>query len=124
MTSEKQVPNVLKIAISSLNTVYLELEQLLLQKQDEEKREDLMEEMQKQHAATTVFDESATMWLQRTRIEKAASIVSAPCRLRSTIAQHLSSQLKSKGMQSNSTSTSSSFSSRKVVAKKRLHAYN
>ena len=119
MTSEKRAPSMLKSVISSLNSVYSELERLSLQEQNEEKRKGLMETMQKQHAAKTVFDESATAWLQRTGIEKAASIVSAPRTLRSNIARS-SSQLKSKGMRSNSTSTSSSFSSAKVVAKEEV----
>ena len=120
MTSEKRVPSTLKSVISPLNSVYLELEQLSLQKQDEEKRKGLMEAMQK-HAAKTVYDERATASLQRTGIEKAASIVSAPRTLRSNIARS-SSQLKSKGMRSNSTSTSSKLSFRfaKVVAKEEV----
>ena len=89
-----------------------------LQEQDEEKRKGLMEAMQK-HAAKTVYDERATASLQRTRIEKAASIVSAPRTLRSNIARS-SSQLKSKGMRSNSTSTSSSFRFAKVFAKEEV----
>ena len=38
MTSEKRSSSVLKSFISSLNSVYLELERLSLQEQDEEKR--------------------------------------------------------------------------------------
>ena len=56
MTSEKRVPSTLKSVISPLNSVYSELEQLSLQEQDEEKRKSLMEAMQKQHAAKTVYD--------------------------------------------------------------------
>ena len=114
MTSEKRVPSTLKSVISPLNSVYSELERLSLEKQDEEKRKGLMEAMQKQHAAKTVFDERATASLQRTGIEKAA-----PRTLRSNIARS-SSQLKSKGMRSNSTSTSSSFRFAKVVAKEEV----
>ena len=119
MTSEKRASSMLKSVISSLNSVYSELERLSLQEQNEKKRKGLMETMQKQHAAKTVFDGSVTAWLQRTGIEKAASIVSAPRTLRSNIARS-SSQLKSKGMRSNCTSTSSSFSSAKVVAKEEV----
>ena len=86
MIPKKRVPSMLRSVISSLNSVYSELERLSLQEQDEEKRKDLMEAMQKQHAAVkTVFDKNATAWLQRTGIEKAASIVSAPRTLRSNI---------------------------------------
>ena len=114
---EKRVPSMLKSVISSLNRVYSELERLSPLEPDEKIRKSLMEAMQKQHAAKTVFDERATALLQRTGIEKAASIVSAPHTLRSNIGRS-SSQWKSKGMRSNSTSTFSSFSSAKVVAKK------
>ena len=119
MSSEKRVPSVLRSVIFSLNSIYLKLERLSLQEQYEEKRKKLMEPMQKQHAAKTVFDDSATAWLQRTGIEKAASIVSVSRTFRSNIARS-SSQLKSKGKRSNSTSTSSSFSSAKVVAKEEV----
>ena len=60
MTSEKRSSSVLKSFISSVNSVYLELERLSLQEQDEEKRKGLMEAMQKQNVAKTVFDERAT----------------------------------------------------------------
>ena len=91
-----------------------------LQEQDEEKRKVLTEAMQKQHAAKTVFDKRATAWIQRTEIEKAASMVSAPRTFRSNIAR-TSSRLKSNGRGSNFTNTStSSFSSVKAVAKEKV----
>ena len=76
LTSEKRMPGVLKSVISSLNSVYSELERLSFQERDEKIRKGLMGAMQKQHAAKTVFDERATVRLQSTEIEKAASIVS------------------------------------------------
>ena len=87
-----------------------------LQEHDKKKRKSLMEAIQKQHAVKTIVDECATAWLQRTGIEKTASMASFPHTLRSNIAR-LRSQLKSKDTRSNFTSTSSSFSSAKAVAK-------
>ena len=103
-------PDLLKAVFTKLNSVYAELQRVVIQGSDSSKKESVTESLLQHHVRKAKFDERATKWLKESEVtdKKIRSVMTGARSLRSRRFQY-----------GTGSSIKSNVSMTKVIAKKK-----